>query len=197
MNPHDELDSLIELLPNEKPLMLQAEHIPAALTPQPYRRMLVHDAHMTVTMEAYHNAPIEVKVLQENADGDHYCRQSVLMKTANGSVTQFGIVRFDFRYVTEAVRKEILAGAVPLGRVLIAHNILRHVDLGAVLRITIGPRLAEIFGCDVGQVTYGRLATLFCNRQPAVDLLEISAPLAMESSREKKRSHEEVPARHN
>jgi hypothetical protein len=29
----------------------------------------------------------------------------------------------------------------------------------------------------VGGKTYGRLATLFCNHQPAVDLLEVSAPL--------------------
>ena len=183
MNPQDELDALVELLPNAKPLMLAAEHIPAALTPQPYRRMLVHDAHMTVTMEAYHNAPVEVKVLQEQGDGNQYCRQSVLVKAGNGVVTQFGIVRFDFRYVTDAVKQEILSGKVPLGRVLIAHNILRHVDLGAILRITIGPGLAELFHCDVGQITYGRLATLFCNRQPAVDLLEISTPLAMESSK--------------
>jgi hypothetical protein len=30
---------------------------------------------------------------------------------------------------------------------------------------------------NVGEATYGRLATIFCNRHPAVDLLEISAPL--------------------
>jgi hypothetical protein len=28
-----------------------------------------------------------------------------------------------------------------------------------------------------GEVTYGRLATIFCNGIPAIDLLEISAPL--------------------
>ena len=90
---------------------------------------------------------------------------------------QYGIVRFNFSYVTDAVRNEIIAGQIPLGRVLINHNVLRHIDLGAILEITAGPRLATHLGMPVGGVTYGRMATIFCNRQPAVDLLEISSPL--------------------
>jgi hypothetical protein len=62
--------------------------------------------------------------------------------------------------------------------VLINHNVLRHIDLGALLRIIPGPELCEIFGCRPEHVTYGRLATIFCNRVPAVDLLEIAAPEA-------------------
>ena len=89
---------------------------------------------------------------------------------------QYGIVRFNLSYVTEDVRREILAGQTPLGRILINHNVLRHIDLGAILEIEAGPRLAAHFGMPVGGVTYGRMATIFCNRQPAVDLLEISSP---------------------
>ncbi|HUG91995.1 MAG TPA: hypothetical protein VML55_14245, partial [Planctomycetaceae bacterium] len=85
--------------------------------------------------------------------------------------------RFDLSYVTPAVREEILRGEVPLGRVLINHNVLRHIDLGAVLKITLGPGLAEPMRAQPGAVTYGRLATIFCNRRPAVDLLEIPAPV--------------------
>jgi hypothetical protein len=81
------------------------------------------------------------------------------------------------RYVTDAVKQEILQGQVPLGRILINHNVLRHIDLGAVLRITIGPELAKTFHVETGSITYGRLATIFCNQLPAVDLLEISVPL--------------------
>jgi chorismate-pyruvate lyase len=92
-------------------------------------------------------------------------------------VVQFGIVRFNFHYVTPEVRDEIVAGATPLGRVLINHNVLRHIDLGAILKITVGDELAELLQMESGGVTYGRLATIFCNRHPAVDLLEIPAPL--------------------
>ena len=90
---------------------------------------------------------------------------------------QFGIVKFNFSYVTKDVHDEIVAGNTPLGRVLINHNVLRHIDLGAILRITAGPDLAKHLQMPENEVTYGRLATIFCNQAPAVDLLEISAPL--------------------
>ena len=177
MNPLTELNALTARFPDDPPLIDKAEHVPAALVPQPYREMLVHDSHMTVTMERYHHSAVDVRVNFRELDGDLYDREILLLKTGTEEVVQFGIVRFDFQYVTPAVKEEILAGEIPLGRVLINHNVLRHIDLGALLRITCGPRLAGYFNVDVGTVTYGRLATIFCNQQPAVDLLEISAPL--------------------
>jgi hypothetical protein len=90
---------------------------------------------------------------------------------------QFGLVRFNFDYVTAAVKAEILAEKTPLGRVLIQHNVFRHIDLGAIIRFTAAEGLCRYLPMTVGQQTYGRLATIFCNGNPAVDLLEISAPL--------------------
>ena len=178
MNPLTELHSLIALFPDDPLLIDRAEHVPAALVPQPYREMLDHDHHMTVTMETFHRSPVDVRVIEQTEDGNRYCREIVLVKWGTETVVQFGIVRFDFQYVTDAVRREIVAGKTPLGRVLINHNVLRHIDLGALLRITCGPRLAAYFGVEPGTITYGRLATIFCNQLPAVDLLEVPAPLA-------------------
>lgn len=179
MNPHAELNSLVELFPNDPPLIARAEHVPAALVPQPYRDMLVHDKHMTVAMEGHHRCRVDVRILYQRQDDGVYSREIVLVKGGTDDVVQFGIVRFNLEYVTPAVREEILAGRIPLGRILINHNVLRHIDLGALLRIECGPRLADSFGVGPGTETFGRLATIFCNRQPAVDLLEISAPLAV------------------
>jgi hypothetical protein len=178
MNPLDELLSLTNLFPAGDALFLKAEHIPSAVTPEPYKSMLVHDHHMTVAMETYHNSPVDVRVLAQKLDGDIYAREILLLKHGTETVVQYGLVRFNLGYVTDEVRREILAGQTPLGRILINHNVLRHIDLGAILEITAGPRLARHFGMPVGGLTYGRLATIFCNRQPAVDLLEVSAPLA-------------------
>lgn len=177
MNPHAELSKLTGLFPGDPPLIARAEHIPAALTPEPYKQLLVHDQHMTVTMEEFHNSPVSVEVLEHVLAGDIYSRKILLHKTSDGQVVQFGIVRFDLRYVTPAVREEILSRETPLGRVLIKFNVLRHIDLGAILRIAPGPELQRCFSCSPEQTLYGRLATIFCNEQPAVDLLEISAPL--------------------
>lgn len=177
MNPLDELNALTGLFPDERPLIARAEHVAAALVPEPYQRMLVHDQHMTVTMEDYYESPVDVRIIDRRLEGDVYARKIVLTKAGTDRVVQFGIVRFNFQYVTGAVRDEIVKGETPLGRILIAHNVLRHIDLGALLRITAGPALAGYLRVPEGSITYGRLATIFCNRQPAVDLLEIPAPL--------------------
>lgn len=177
MNPLDELKSLTGLFPQPKLLLAKAEHVPAAMLPESYRKMLAHDHHMTVTMEEHYGCPVNVKILDRRQDGDVYSRKIVLIESERKRVVQYGIVRFDLRYVTQAVRDEILAGQVPLGRVLINHNVLRHIDLGALLRITAGPMLADELAMPENGVTYGRLATIFCNQLPAVDLLEIPAPL--------------------
>lgn len=181
MNPQDELKALTSLFSDAEPLFAGAEHIPSALTPEPYHRMLVHDHHMTVTMEEYYDSPVDVQIIDRATDADVYCRKIVLLKSGTEQVVQFGIVRFNFSYVTDAIRDEIVEGHTPLGRVLIRHNVLRHIDLGAVLRLTAGPALAEYLQMETGEVTYGRLATIFCNERPAVDLLEVSGPLDLES----------------
>jgi len=172
-----ELQSLLELFPDDLPLLLDAEHVPSSTTPEPYKSMLVHEHHMTVTMETYHRSPVDVRVLDRNPDEHNYARKILLLKQGTSDVVQFGVVRFNFEYVTDEVKQEIIAEKNPLGRVLITHNVLRHIDLNAILRVRCGPALAAHFQCPEGTVTYGRLATIFCNNHPAVDLLEISAPL--------------------
>jgi hypothetical protein len=177
VNPHVELQSLLDVFPEREAMLAVAEHVASEMLPEPYRRMLAHNHHMTVTMESYHNCQVDVRILDRRLDGDFYGRKIVLLKAGTDQVVQFGIVRFDLSYVTPIVREEILAGQKPLGRVLIDHNVLRHIDLGAVLRLEAGPSLARYLQMPVGGVTYGRLATIFCNRHAAVDLLEIPAPL--------------------
>lgn len=179
MNPIIELQELVGLFPEAdgSPLYTAAEHIAREATPEPYHRMLVHEHHMTVTMEAYHDCTVDVDVVESRFEGDLYLRKILLRKSGTSQVVQLGVVRFNFDYVTDAVRKEILAQKTPLGRVLIQHNVLRHIDLGAIVRFTAGPGLCNYLPMKPGEQTYGRMATIFCNGAPAVDLLEISAPL--------------------
>lgn len=181
MNPLAELNALVEPFAEPEPLIARAEHVAAPLMPEPYRAMLAHEHHMTVAMERHHG-PVDVTVLDRRDVDGLYCRKSILTKRDTGEVVQLGFIRFDFQYVTAAVREEIVSEAIPLGRVLIQHNVLRHIDLGALLRLEAGPGLAKAFRMPAGGVTYGRLATIFCNGRPAVDLLEITAPLERRSS---------------
>ncbi|MGZ0170909.1 MAG: hypothetical protein ACKVHE_15245 [Planctomycetales bacterium] len=177
MNPLTELEALFDLFPESQSLAARAEHIPSSQTPEPYKQMLVHEHHMTVTMESYHGASVDVRVLDQKLDEDMYCRKILLLKSGTEDVVQFGIVRFNFQYVTLEVKEQILGGEIPLGRVLINHNVLRHIDLGAIVKLMAGPGLSRHLQMEEGATTYGRLATIFCNHRPAVDLLEVSVPL--------------------
>ena len=182
MNAQDALKALTDLFHGEDVLAAAAEHVPRSSTPEPYRSLLVHNHHMTVTMEQHHGCSVDVRVLEERLEGDLYCRKITLVKQGTDTVVQFGIVRFHLEYVTKAVRDEILQGDIPLGRILIDYNVLREVELAAILKLTAGPELARILQMAEGEATYGRLATIFCNHQPAVDLLEVSAPLPLAGS---------------
>jgi hypothetical protein len=144
--------------------------------------MLVHERHMTLAMERHHECPVDVHVVDRKWDGDVYGRKSILTKQGTDVPVQLGFVRFHFEYVTDAVKDEIISETIPMGRVLINHNVLRHIDLGAIVKFTAGPGLADYLQMVEGGETYGRLATIFCNKRPAVDLLEISAPLKTELS---------------
>jgi hypothetical protein len=179
LNPLKELQELASLFPEPEgqPLYLSAEHVAKEATPEPYHRMLVHEHHMTISMESYHDCSVDVDVLDSRFEDGLYLRKIALRKSGTDEVVQFGLVRFNFDYVTPKVREEILAEKIPLGRVLIQHNVFRHVDLGAIIRFVAGPGIAKYLQMNEGDVTYGRLATIFCNGSPAIDLLEISAPL--------------------
>jgi chorismate-pyruvate lyase len=100
----------------------------------------------------------------------------LLALEGSGEVVQFGIMRVDLRYCDETVRAEILCGKTPLGRILIEHDVLRHINPTAYLRITPNREFMECFGLKAAEPAYGRLATIFCNGLPAVDLLEIVRP---------------------
>ena len=179
MNPLKELQELVTLFPEPggHELYLTAEHVAKEATPEPYHRMLVHEHHMTISMESYHDCTVDVDVMASRFEDGLYLRKIRLHKSGTRNAIQFGYVRFNLDFVTEKVRAEILSEKIPLGRVLIQHNVFRHVDLGAILRFTAGPGMAEYLQMDVGQTTYGRLATIFCNGSPAIDLLEVSSPL--------------------
>jgi chorismate-pyruvate lyase len=177
MNPSYELKKLTSLFPEGNALFDRAEHIPAAITPEPYKRLLVHDNHMTETMEEFHHSPVVVKVLDRKLEGEIYSRKILLERSNDSRVVQFALVQFDLSVVQSAVRDEILSERTPLGRILINYNVLRHVNMGAILQITAGPAFARLCGCPAGEITYGRLATIFCDQRPAVDLLEVAAGL--------------------
>jgi chorismate-pyruvate lyase len=152
------------------------EFVSAAEVPPPYHGLLVHEHHMTVTVEAHHGDRVDVRILDRRHTGDDYARKILLALHTSGRVVQYGIVRIDFRFCAPEVRDEILAGQTPLGRILIEHDVLRRIEPTAFLRMVPGPALMKWFGLRRPLPTYGRLAYIHCNEQPAIELLEVVAP---------------------
>lgn len=170
-----DLNTLFALFPPGDYLAAQ-EEVPGEQVPEPYRSLLVHEHHMTVTVEAHHGDSVDVIVLDERHIGDSYARKILLALQGSKRVVQFGLVRIHLQYCNEAVRAEILAKQLPLGRILIQHDVLRRIEPTAYLRVIPGLDMMRWFNLTEPRATYGRLAIIHCDEQPAIELLEIVTP---------------------
>ena len=143
--------------------------------PFPQDQLLVHHDHMTVELQRHHGAPVRVHVMEEHLDGDVYTRKINLTPAGqDGKVVEWGIVRLDFRYMAPEVREEILRKELPLGAVLIKHDVLRRVKPRFFLRFPPGGPVLNLFGDKTStEPAYGRIGTIYCNEEPAIELLEI------------------------
>lgn len=177
MNPADsadvELEILIKLFFEDGLQLGEFSEVKADQVPEPSRSLLAHDCHMTVTVEEHHKSPVDVKVLETRTDGEYYSRKILLTRQSDDRVVQYGIVRLDTSVLAPEVRDEILARKIPLGRILINHDVLREVKLLSLVEIKCGSELAQAIGYEKGQKCYGRTALIFCDGKPAIELLEI------------------------
>lgn len=171
-----DLTELVALFYPSSTALGEFERVTPGSLPPPYRKLLAHYEHMTVTVEEFHGCRVDVRVLETKQVGHDYCRKILLTRQSDGQVVQFGIVRLNLNYLDEAVRREIVSQGTPLGRVLIEHNVMREVELVGAWRVTPGPDLVKMFGLAEPTICYGRTAIIHCNGEPAVELLEIVTP---------------------
>lgn len=152
------------------------EEVLLSSMPEPYRELLAHTDHMTVTVEQFHQSPVDVHVHQTHVTASHYARKISLTRQSDGRVVQFGIMRINLAVLSPEVRREIESQQTPLGRILIQHDVWRKIHLMSLWRIEPGADLCQILGLPQPQVTYGRAAVIDCNGEPAIELLEIVTP---------------------
>lgn len=174
--PAAELDELVALFFEHQADLGSFVQCPSSECPDEYRAVLDHEGHMTVTVERRHQSQVDVEVLDTQFTSSHYMRTILLRRQSDRRVVQYGIVRLALSALQSEVRDEIIAQRIPLGRVLILHNVMRQVQLNALWRVACGPELARLFQVPLGHVTFGRTALIYCDGEPAVELLEIVAP---------------------
>ncbi len=148
-----------------------------ASVPAPYDRLLDHHAHMTVTVESHYGKSVDVHVHRHQQRDAWYAREITLVTHQSRRIVQYGIVRLKPSALGAKVWKEIEDQSTPLGRVLIQNNVLREVQLCGLWRVSAGPSLAGMMHLRVGDLLYGRTALIYCDGAPAIELLEIVAPV--------------------
>lgn len=137
------------------------------------RELLVHHMHMTKALLAYYNSPVEVQVLERHHEGDLYSRKISLTLKGTSRLVEYGLVRLDFRHISAAVRDEILHEKMPLGAILISHNILRRIMPRWFIKFPENSSILRWFNCQNKEPMFGRMGTIFCNGEPAIELCEI------------------------
>ena len=173
-SPQVELDDLVGLFFPESASGVGVFHeVAAAAMPADADRLLNHHEHMTVTIEEFHHSEVDVQVLEELNSGQHYSRKILLTRKSDGGVVQYGIVRLDMSTLPEEVQQQIRERKIPLGRILISHDVMRAVRLAKLYRIEAGKELAQYFDAEAGTDIFGRTAWMYCNGKPAIELLEI------------------------
>ena len=174
--PTASLDDLYALFPDrtDQPV---ADPVSATVLPEPYRGLLAHTHHMTVTVEKHYGRPVDVKVLEVWHRGDDYARKILLALRPGGRVVQFGIVRIDLRVLTPTVRRQIEDQKTPLGRVLIQNHVLRTVHPTGYFKVTPSAAMCGWFGLAEPEPTWGRIGVITADGKPAVRVAEILAPV--------------------
>jgi len=145
--------------------------------PEAFRRLLAHNEHMTVTLESAYDSLVDVAVLAEWRDEASYARNSLLARMTDGAILQFGIMRIWLADLPVNASEEITDKKLPLGRVLIQHNVLREVELIMLWRIRPGPALRRHLNVSKEQLIFGRSAQILVDDRPTVQILEIVAPM--------------------
>lgn len=159
----------------------------AAEVPEPFRGLLDHASHMTVAMERFYGGAVDVVVAAVRTDGDAaaggrgWYEREILLRSAAGRLVQHGIVRIDLSCVAGPVADRIRAGKQPLGRILMAADMLLAVQRVSLVAVEIGPEFRRLLQVespvsDAVRQTFGRVAEITLDGAPAVELLEIVVP---------------------
>jgi hypothetical protein len=151
--------------------------------PVPADGLLVHHNHMTVALQKHYGKPVRVQVLAEHIDESTYSRKIALTLEGTSHVVEWGIARLQLRFLSDEVREEVLAKRTPLGAILVQHNVHRRIKPRYFVRFSPhNPVLAMFDHRTPDEPVYGRLGTIYCNDEAAIELLEIVVNTHLSSS---------------
>jgi len=179
LTPQQALSELFSGFDGADFLKMDFLEVSPAEMPSTPRQLLVHQKHMTRTLNAHYAVPVDVHVMERHRDNDLYSRKIFLTARESKVVVEYGLVRLNFSYMPPNVRETILQEHAPLGSILINNNILRRIQPRWYLKFPSASTILKWFN-HIGnnEDLYGRLGTIYCNGEPAIELVEIVTAIA-------------------
>lgn len=153
------------------------ELIKSDAMPEPYRGLLVHNGDMTSRLEKFHGAPMKLRVLQCEHEGNTYRREVLLCAQDTGLPVEYGAIAIDLTQFTEPLRSLILEGRQPLGGLLNRHAVRYRSEPRAFLKLAPDSAMDAHFELTGGHTLYGRCNVLLGERdQILARIVEVLRP---------------------
>ena len=138
----------------------QHEILDGPAVPEPYRGLLVHDGDMTSRLEEFHHAPMTLRVLHREQDGDAYRREVLLCAKDSGLPVEYGAIEIHLDAFAPDLRSQILEGHLPLGGLLNGHGVRYRSEPRAFIKLAPDSQLNALFATDPKNPLYGRCNVL-------------------------------------
>jgi chorismate-pyruvate lyase len=153
------------------------ETIPGVLVPEPYRTLLVHQGDMTSRLEKFHGAPMKLRILHSEHEGNTYRREVLLCAQDSGLPVEYGAIAIDLSQFAEPLRSLILEGRQPLGGLLNHHAVRYRSEPRAYLKLAPDTAMDAHFELDGAHTLYGRCNVLLGDRdQILARIVEVLRP---------------------
>ena len=150
--------------------------VSAEQIPQPYRSLLVHDSDMTRTLERHVSDRAVLRPLSTFSSGASYFRRVLLVQESSGRPLALGAIRVRLDAFAQRLRTKILAGQVPLGRILREGRFAYTSTVNALLAVEPTPEIMGIFWMPESTVLYGRRSEMFRDNTKIADIVEVLPP---------------------
>ena len=136
------------------------EILDGAAVPEPYRTLLVHRGDMTSRLEEFHNAPMTLRVLHCEEDGNAYRREVLLCAKDSGLPVEYGAIEIHLDAFAPELRARILEGHLPLGGLLNRAGVRYRSEPRAFIKLASDAQMNGLFQTSEQHELYGRCNVL-------------------------------------
>jgi chorismate-pyruvate lyase len=141
--------------------------------PMPYRSLLVHERDMTLTLEAHFGGRISLRPLSTFRAGSSYYRRVLLVQEYSARPVEMGAIRINLQAFRPRLRRQILGGRVPLGRLLRDGGVDYRSRPTAFLAVTPNPEMMGILWMREPRTLYGRRTEMSIGGRKVGDIVEV------------------------